>query len=81
MEPTIKDGDRVIVDTVVYRGAGDIVVAQCGNVNVVKRLAVEGDDIVLKSDNPAHKPFSPVKYAAFTIIGAVVAIIRMGVPD
>ena len=59
MEPTLLDGDWLLVDRAARAGAGDIVVAwdpRAGDRLIVKRVREAGTDhqLLLQSDHPAH---------------------------
>ena len=56
MEPTLRDGDWLLVDTTARPELGDLAVALNGARLVLKRV-VDADDsgrLTLASDNPAH---------------------------
>lgn len=56
MEPTLRDGDWLLVDPDDQPALGDLAVAHDGPTLVLKRV-VETDDsgrLTLASDNPAH---------------------------
>ncbi|MNP02074.1 LexA repressor [compost metagenome] len=52
----IHDGDLLIVDRSREAEPGEIVVAAVNAEPVVKRLAREGDQLVLRSENPRYPP-------------------------
>lgn len=62
MEPTLRDGDWLLVDPEAYRveepSVGDLVVARDPRSSqrlIVKRVAaVRGDGLLLAGDHPAH---------------------------
>lgn len=76
MQPTILDGDRLLVD----RGArtvrdGAIQVARRGDELLVKRLARESGGVRLVSDNPAY-PAMLAPAAEIAVIGTVKLLLR-----
>lgn len=74
MEPTIADGDDILVDAadrrVVKRRA--IFVLRLDGMLVVKRLHLTGGTIVIESDNPTATPIAPVPADQAEVIGRVV---------
>ncbi|MDQ7828931.1 MAG: transcriptional repressor LexA [Armatimonadota bacterium] len=68
----ILPGDLVIVRCQQTAQPGDIVVALYGEEATVKRLAREGEQLVLRAEHPAY----PVLRGTFEIIGKVVGLLR-----
>jgi phage repressor protein C with HTH and peptisase S24 domain len=57
MEPTLADGDEILVDESDRERLRDgIYVLRVGDVLLVKRLVREGDGFAVRSDNPAADP-------------------------
>ncbi len=68
----IHDGDVVLVDPTVEAHEGDIVVAYVeGQGQVVKRLRVLADGIVLESSNPDFAPIKIKSWSEMAIQGVV----------
>ena len=72
MEPSIRHGDRLLVSHDVELAAGRIVVATHNDAWIVKRLAMRGGELVLRSDNADEE----VKLAAVEVQGVVVSLTR-----
>ncbi len=81
MVPTLEHGDEILVD----RGKrvpgrrGALFVLRLEGVLMVKRLAREGERIMIASDNPAFPPIRPQPVSAVEVIGRVAWLGR--VPD
>ena len=75
MEPTIRDGDVLLVNTALdhVRTEG-IYVIRFGEVLLVKRIAVGMDSVTLISDNPAiaNETIPRDRLAELHIVGRVV---------
>jgi phage repressor protein C with HTH and peptisase S24 domain len=72
MEPTLRDGDEILVDETPRPLRDGIHVVRVEGALLVKRLeAVRPGAIVLKSDNPAHDPIE-LTAAEVEMIGRVV---------
>ncbi len=53
MEPSLKEGDFVFSRTTFKFKKGDIVIAKCDGLVIIKRIdAIHGNFLVLKGDNP-----------------------------
>ncbi|MEO5866800.1 MAG: S24 family peptidase [Sphingomonas sp.] len=75
MEPTICDGDLMLIDERASRKSGLFVVRLDGAL-IVKRLVWAGKSAVtVVSDNPAYPPFS-VPVSAIDVVGRVVWLSR-----
>ena len=73
----IADGDVVLVRKQDSAAAGDIVAALVDQEATVKRLATEGDTVVLKPDHPTMKPIVvDPRRVEFRILGKVIGLIR-----
>jgi len=75
MEPTLRDGDEIIVDAAPAAAplTDGIWVLRRDDALLVKRLARDpaGGGATILSDNPAYPPIGPVPLSALTIIGRV----------
>lgn len=79
MEPTIKDGAPMIVDTSDRGARDDVYVMRRGNGITVKRLQHLADGtVLLKSDNPAWEPDKLPKDEAdeLSVIGRVALVLQ-----
>jgi phage repressor protein C with HTH and peptisase S24 domain len=75
MEPTIKNGDLIMIDTANKRIRDGIFVIRFDNSLLVKRLSLmPKDKLQIKSDNPEHPIFEVnlKEEDAFAVIGKVV---------
>ena len=74
MEPTIADGDDILVDAADRRVGKRpaIFVLRIDGALVVKRLHLAGGLIAVESDNPDATPIAPVPAAHADVIGRVV---------
>lgn len=74
MEPTIADGDDILVDAADRRigTRPAIFVLRIDGTLVVKRLHLAAGMIVVESDNPAATPITPIPVDRAEIIGRVV---------
>lgn len=76
MQPTIADGDVVLVDTSEDRVRGPaIYVVQAGNEAIVKRIELKLDgSLLVKSDNPTYEPMTLKgdQVAELRVLGKVV---------
>ena len=52
----IHDGDLLVVDRSSEAVPGDIIIAAVNGEPTVKRLAKDGDQVVLRADNPKYSP-------------------------
>jgi repressor LexA len=75
MEPALRDGDQLVVDTSDREpdGRGGVYVVRVAGVLLVKRAVMAGDRLRLTSDNPAA---GPVPSGRITVIGR--GVWRMG---
>jgi hypothetical protein len=75
MEPTLTDGDEILVDRsdAVNRVRDGIYVLRVDDVLIVKRLAINPVDrnFTIRSDNPTYPDWEGVDPASVTIIGRV----------
>jgi phage repressor protein C with HTH and peptisase S24 domain len=76
MEPTLSDGDEVLVDTSdhVSRLRDGIYVLRSDDTLVVKRIALKpgGRQITIASDNPAYPSWNDVERGEVHIVGRVI---------
>jgi repressor LexA len=73
----IADGDVVLVRKQESAAAGDIVAALVDQEATVKRLATDGETVVLKPDHPTMKPIVvDPRRVEFRILGKVIGLIR-----
>lgn len=72
MEPTIRHGDTLFVSKSVELAPGRVVVAEHGDLWIVKRLANRDGKLVLRSDNVDEE----VALADVTVQGVVVQLLR-----
>lgn len=72
MEPTLHDGDDILVDrdSITIR-PGSIYVLRLDDLLVVKRLLRDQRGLVIHSDNPAHPANSSFDPATLQIVGRV----------
>jgi hypothetical protein len=77
MAPTLKDGDRLLVDASARRLAvrGGIYVVRRGDAVLVKRLVPHGDTVEIRSDNPLW-PVERVPLAEIEVIGRATLLLR-----
>ncbi|MEH3103259.1 MAG: S24 family peptidase [Sphingomonas phyllosphaerae] len=77
MAPTLKDGDRLLVDRATRRiaGRGGIYVVRRGEAVVVKRLVPHGETVEIRSDNPLW-PVERVPLAEIEVIGRATLLLR-----
>ncbi|MFK3889156.1 helix-turn-helix transcriptional regulator [Sphingomonas sp. NPDC079357] len=77
MAPTLKDGDRLLVDANARRvvARGGIYVVRRGDAVVVKRLVPVGDAIEVRSDNPLW-PVERVLPDDLAVIGRATLLLR-----
>ncbi|KQN92771.1 hypothetical protein ASE95_08935 [Sphingomonas sp. Leaf231] len=77
MAPALRDGDRLLIDRAARRiGARDaIYVLRRGEAVMVKRLALHGDTIEIRSDNPLW-PVEHVAAAEIEVIGRARLLLR-----
>ncbi len=77
MAPTLKDGDRLLVDQANRQIAarGGIYVVRRGEAVVVKRLVPDGDTVEIRSDNPLW-PVERVPLAEIAVIGRATLLLR-----
>lgn len=76
MQPTINDGDFVIVDTSnIEIGDGIYLIRNLSGL-VVKRIQVKFDNIAVLSDNPLYQPVS-ASMGELQIIGRVIKILKI----
>lgn len=72
MEPTLRDGDEILVEATASPPRGAIQVVRLGDALLVKRLERPAPDrITLVSDNPAYPPLD-VPAADVAVLGRVV---------
>ena len=78
MEPVIRDGDALFVDTADRRLSSrpGLFVVRLDGVLLVKRVARVGLEVRLESDNPAAAPIAPVRADRIEVIGRVVRLTR-----
>ncbi|MCY1449266.1 Protein UmuD [compost metagenome] len=67
----IFDGDLMVVDRSREAEAGDIVIAALNSEPLVKRLASEGRQVVLRAENPRYAPRYILEGDELTIWGVV----------
>lgn len=75
MEPTLADGDTILVDLSQRDGADGIFCLRVGDTLLVKRVQHRLDgSLSVISDNPAYSPelLHPGEQSAFEVLGAVV---------
>lgn len=77
MAPTLRDGDRVLVDLHARRlvARGGIYVLRRGEMIAVKRLIPHGDEIEVRSDNPLW-PVERVAATEIAVIGRARLLLR-----
>lgn len=77
MAPTLRDGDRLLVDASARRVAarGGIYVMRRGEAVVVKRLVPAGDMVEIRSDNPLW-PVERVLPDEIAVIGRATLLLR-----
>ncbi|MEG8040697.1 S24 family peptidase [Sphingomonas sp. LR60] len=77
MAPTLRDGDRLLVDASARRLAarGGIYVVRRGDTVLVKRLVPHGDMVEIRSDNPLW-PVEQVPLAEIEVIGRATLLLR-----
>jgi phage repressor protein C with HTH and peptisase S24 domain len=79
MEPTLGDGDDILVDgdDGADRLRDGVYVLRVGEALIVKRVAVKPGGIAITSDNPRASPdWSDVDPASLSVIGRVVWVGR-----
>lgn len=80
MEPTLSDGDEVLVDASDHgsRLRDGIYVVRSDDALVVKRVAIKpgGKQITIASDNPAYPTWNEVDRSSVHIIGRVIWFCR-----
>jgi len=76
IEDQIADGDFVVVRHQPDASAGDIVVALIDGEATVKTFLRDGDDIVLRPENPSMNPIRVTGSEDFAIAGKVISVIR-----
>lgn len=72
----IFDGDHLIVSRAITAKSGHVVVACLNGDVLVKRLAQEQDQFILKSENPAYPPRYILENDELTIWGVVTHSLR-----
>ncbi|VXC98084.1 S24 family peptidase [Sphingomonas sp. 8AM] len=77
MAPTLRDGDRLLVDraTREIAGRGGIYVVRRGEAVVVKRLVPRGDAVEIRSDNPLW-PAEHVPLTEIEVVGRATLLLR-----
>ncbi|SEJ58325.1 DNA polymerase V [Pseudomonas linyingensis] len=76
----IFDGDLMVVDRSREAEANDIVIAALNSEPLVKRLTYEGNQIVLRSENPRYAPLWILEGDELTIWGVVRFSVRCHIP-
>ena len=79
MEPTIRSGEIVLIDTAqkIVRMSGGIWAVTIGEMGMIKRVHVPGkSQLQLLSDNGREPPIIPITDDELQIIGRVVAVVR-----
>lgn len=79
MEPTISDGDALLVDLTEWSpGVDGVYVLRHGDGVLVKRLAVDPPRrrVAIGGDNPAYPPMNPAPLADLDLVGRVIWIGR-----
>ncbi|RYZ92837.1 MAG: S24 family peptidase [Proteobacteria bacterium] len=76
MLPLLNDGDIITVDRSLTPKHGDLVVADLDDGRVVKRYALEGGRVILRSDNSSYKPIAVNEFEHFAIVGVVTYSLR-----
>jgi phage repressor protein C with HTH and peptisase S24 domain len=71
MEPGLRDGDEILVDTSPRPRRDGVHVVRLGDALLVKRVEIRAGVIVLKSDNPAYDPIA-LAPAEVEVVGRVV---------
>lgn len=71
MEPTLRDGDEILVDGAPRPLRDGVHVVRVGEARLVKRLEMRPGSILLKSDNPAYDPIE-LAQGEVEVIGRVV---------
>lgn len=76
MEPGLRDGDHIVVDTIqrIPDTRGGLYVIRLDGLVMVKRVAARGGTLVVSSDNPAADPLPD---APIVVIGRVVWQMRV----
>jgi len=72
MEPTLRDGDDILVDRAVSAvRSGAIHIVRIDDMIMVKRLVREGEYLIVRSDNPAYADIRMQKQRALDVVGRV----------
>lgn len=76
MEPTAPDGSYVILKSRDFFRSGNMAVVRVDGQVLLKRVKVEGDVIILESDNKKHKPcrFSAKKVEILATVHQIVIV-------
>ena len=77
MQPTIMEGDVLVIDAVKKPKHGSIVLVQIDNEFTVKRLMRQGTQTHLQADNPLFRALQNLKDKDYLICGVVVSIVRL----
>lgn len=77
MNPTISEGDYLVVDKGPSPQSGQIILAQVNNEFTVKRYYPTKEGVKLKSDNPHFADIFITDEQAFLVCGCVIAVIRL----
>lgn len=72
----IFDGDLVVVDRALEAKTGSIVIAALNNEPLIKTLCKEGEQLILRSENPAFAPRYVFESDELMIWGVVLYSIR-----
>jgi len=72
----IHHGDVIVIDRAVTASHRKIVVARVGDGLTIKRLLIGKGRMVLKPENPAHKPIEVTGRDDFEIWGVVTYVVH-----
>lgn len=72
----IFQNDIVVINPTLIPTHGDIVAAAIEDTVTLKRILIENDRIILKSENENYKPIILNKNQSFSIIGKMVLLVR-----
>ncbi|MGC8461901.1 MAG: LexA family protein [Candidatus Dormibacteria bacterium] len=73
----IFDGDEIIVDRALTPRSGDVVVAVINGELTVKRLHLEGNQVILMPENPAYRPIVLHEDEELEIFGVVTRVLHV----
>lgn len=72
----IWDGDEIVVDRSIRPRSGDVVVAVVDGEMTVKTLVFQGDQVVLKAENPDHPDLPLPELADLRVWGVVTFVLH-----